>query len=527
MAVNAESFAPNRELTQLLDIFPLPIRQALVRLPNMEHVIEVVLDLGRPPEARFEEDFVFLSDHAVTHEDIAHVVSRLSPFGADNRAGIEKTLHRISAIKNRTGKIVGLTCRVGRAVYGTIDIILDVIRSGKSICLLGRPGVGKTTMLRECARVLSEDRKRVVIVDTSNEIAGDGDVPHPGIGHARRMPVADPALQHNVMIEAVENHMPQIIVIDEIGTEAESLAARTIAERGVQLIGTAHGQTLENLLMNPTLSDLMGGISAVTLSDEEARRRGTRKTVLERKAPPTFDVLIEIQDRDRLAIHTNVGDVVDALLRGYTPQPEVRQRLPGGAVSVLQEANPEALAIAKPRDVRPQQQREDEMLFGPGGGTGEDHDKPLLIFPYGISRNKIERAVHNLRVNASIARKWDDADVVLTLKTLERKESDRLKTIAAENIPIYSIKTNTTTQIQTALKDVFDLPTIDNEAIALREAEEAVYQVLLDSHTIELTAQSSYIRRMQHQIAEKYRLGSRSTGLEPNRRVQIFRAADL
>ncbi len=420
MAVNAESFAPNRELTQLLDIFPLPIRQALVRLANMEHVIEVVLDLGRPPEARFENDFVFLSDHRVTHEDIAHVVSRLSPFGADNRAGIEETLHRISAIKNRTGKIVGLTCRVGRAVYGTIDIILDVIRSGKSICLLGRPGVGKTTMLRECARVLSEDRKRVVIVDTSNEIAGDGDVPHKGIGHARRMPVADPTLQHNVMIEAVENHMPQVIVIDEIGTEAEALAARTIAERGVQLIGTAHGQTLENLLMNPTLSDLMGGISAVTLSDEEARRRGTRKTVLERKAPPTFDVLIEIQDRDRLAIHTNVADVVDALLRGYTPQPEVRQRLPGGAVSVLQEANAEALALSKPRDTRPQQQREDEALFGPSGGAAEDHDKPLLIFPYGVSRNKIERAVHNLRVNASIARKWDDADVVLTLKTLER-----------------------------------------------------------------------------------------------------------
>ncbi len=526
MAVNAESFAPNRELTQLLDIFPLPLRQALVRLPNIENVIEVVLDLGRPPEARFEDDFVFLSDHFVTAEDIAHVVSRLSPFGADNRAGIEKTLHRISAIKNRTGKIVGLTCRVGRAVYGTIDIILDVIRSGKSICLLGRPGVGKTTMLRECARVLSEDRKRVVIVDTSNEIAGDGDIPHAGIGHARRMPVADPALQHNVMIEAVENHMPQVIVIDEIGTEAESLAARTIAERGVQLIGTAHGQTLENLLMNPTLSDLMGGISAVTLSDEEARRRGTRKTVLERKAPPTFDVLIEIQDRDRLAIHTNVSDVVDALLRGYTPQPEVRQRLPGGAVSVLQEAVAEA--VGKPRDPRPQQQREDELFLGSTGGVATDEqDKPLLIFPYGVSRNKIERAVHNLRVNASIARKWDDADVVLTLKTLERKESDRLKTIAAENIPIYSIKTNTTTQIQTALKDVFDLPTIDNEEIAMREAEEAVYQVLLDSRAIELTPQSSYIRRMQHQVAEKYRLQSRSTGLEPNRRVQIYRGTEL
>jgi stage III sporulation protein SpoIIIAA len=527
LAVNAESFAPNRELTLLLDIFPLPLRQALVRLPNIENVIEVILDLGRPPEARFEDDFVFLSDHAVTHEDIAHVVSRLSPFGADNRAGIEKTLHRISAIKNRTDKIVGLTCRVGRAVYGTIDIILDVIRSGKSICLLGRPGVGKTTMLRECARVLSEDRKRVVIVDTSNEIAGDGDVPHPGIGHARRMPVAAPAFQHNVMIEAVENHMPQVIVIDEIGTEAEALAARTIAERGVQLIGTAHGQTLENLLMNPTLSDLMGGISAVTLSDEEARRRGTRKTVLERKAPPTFDVLIEIQDRDQLAIHTNVRDVVDALLRGYVPQPELRRRLPGGAVSVLQEANAEALAIAKPRDARPLQQREDELLFGAGGGVTDEHDKPLSIFPYGVSRNKIERAVHNLRVNAAIARKWDDADVVLTLKTLERKESDRLKMIAAENIPIYSIKTNTTTQIQTALKDVFDLPTIDNEEIAMREAEEAVYQVLLDSQAIELTPQSSYIRRMQHQVAEKFRLQSRSTGLEPNRRVQIFRGAEL
>ncbi|MFN2461163.1 MAG: R3H domain-containing nucleic acid-binding protein [Candidatus Velthaea sp.] len=527
MAVNAESFAPNWELTQLLDIFPLPIRQALVRLPNVADVIEVVLDLGRSPEARFEDDFVLLSDHAITHEDLAHVVSRLSPFGADNRAGIEKTLHRISAIKNRTGKIVGLTCRVGRAVYGTVDIILDVIRTGKSICLLGRPGVGKTTMLRECARILSEDRRRVVIVDTSNEIAGDGDVPHPGIGHARRMPVADPALQHNVMIEAVENHMPQVIVVDEIGTEAESLAARTIAERGVQLIGTAHGQTLENLLMNPTLSDLMGGISAVTLSDEEARRRGTRKTVLERKAPPTFDVLIEIQDRDRLAIHTNVADVVDALLRGYSPQPELRQRMPGGAVSVVQEANPEAVIAPKSRDVRPQQAREDELLFGPGGGVVEEQDAPMLIFPYGVSRNKIERAIHNLRVNASIARKWDEADIVLTLKTLERKESERLKQIAVENVPIYSIKTNTTTQIQNAIKDVFNLPTLDSEEIALREAEEAVYQVLLDSRAIELSPQSSYLRRMQHQVAEKYRLQSRSTGLEPNRRVRIYRGSDI
>ena len=247
MAVRVHSVSPSWEFSQLLDIFPLTIRQALVRLRNLEEIIEVVLDLGRPPEARFETDFIYLTETPVSHEDIAHVCSRISPFGADNRAGIEQTLHRISAIRNRTGKIVGLTCRVGRAVYGTIDILLDVLRSGKSMCLLGKPGVGKTTMLRECARVLSEDRKRVVIVDTSNEIAGDSDIPHPGIGMARRMQVADPALQHAVMIEAVENHMPEVIVIDEIGTEAEAAAARTIAERGVTLIGTAHGQTLQNL----------------------------------------------------------------------------------------------------------------------------------------------------------------------------------------------------------------------------------------------------------------------------------------
>ena len=514
MAVRATSVSPSWELSQLLDIFPLAIRQALVRLGNIEDIIEVVLDLGRPPEARFAHDFTYLTETPVSHEDIAHVCSRISSFGADNRAGIEQTLHRISAIRNRTGKIVGLTCRVGRAVYGTIDILLDVLRSGQSICLLGRPGVGKTTMLRECARILSEDRKRVVIVDTSNEIAGDSDIPHPGIGLARRMQVADPALQHAVMIEAVENHMPEVVVIDEIGTEAEAGAARTIAERGVTLIGTAHGQTLENLLMNPTLSDLVGGISAVTLSDEEARRRGTRKTVLERKAPPTFDVVVEIHDRDRLAIHKNVADVIDALLRGYQPQPEIRQRQPSGEVTVVQEADTESmpqLAAAYEHD------NEHEP---------DDREKPLSIFAYGVSRNKIERAIHNLRVNASIARNWDDADVVLTLKTLERKQQPKLKQIASDNVPIYSIKTNTTTQIQMALRDVFNLGSIDHEEIALREAEEAIYQVLLTNQAIELSPQTSYVRRMQHQLAERYRLQSRSTGLEPNRRVRIFKTSD-
>jgi stage III sporulation protein SpoIIIAA len=530
LAVNAEDLASHWELTQLLDIFPLPIRQALVRLPNLEALVEVVLDLGRQPEARFPDDFVYLSDVAVTSEDLAHVSSRLSAFGTDNRAGIEQTLHRVSAIRNRAGKVVGLTCRVGRAVFGTIDIVLDVVRGGKSICLLGPPGVGKTTILRECARVLSEDRKRVVVVDTSNEIGGDGDIPHPGIGHARRMQVADAALQHNVMVEAVENHMPQVIVIDEIGTEAEAAAARTIAERGVQLIGTAHGKTLENLLMNPTLSDLVGGISTVTLSDEEARRRGTRKTVLERKAPPTFEVLIEINDRNRLSIYQNVSDTVDGLLRGYAPQPEVRQRLAGGAVQVVSEAVPlvpqrRPPPVSAPPRVVPDPEFAAAMRTGDFDERGDEREPHMLLFPYGVSRNKIERAIHNLNVNASIARKWDDADVVLTLKSLERRDSDKLKSIATENVPIYSIKTNTTAQVMNALKDIFALPSIDAEEIALREASEAIYKVLVDSQPVELTPQTSYVRRLQHQLAEQHRVMSRSTGLEPNRRVLFFRGA--
>ena len=323
------------------------------------------------------------------------------------------------------------------------------------------------------------------------------------------------------MIEAVENHMPEVIVIDEIGTEAESNAARTIAERGVQLIGTAHGINLENILMNPTLSDLVGGINAVTLSDDEARRRGTRKTVLERKAPPTFDILIEILDRDKLAIHHSVSDTVDAILRGFAPPTEVRQRVPGGGVTVVQESNPVPIRRATAFEnemsaalaAMPPNQRDED----------ESNESSVSIFPYGVSRNKIQRAISNLGVNAHIARKWDEADVVMTLKALERKESEKLRAIAAENIPIYSIKTNTTTQVQNALKDVFNLPPLDVEEIALREAGEAIHRVLLHHDPVELTPQSSYVRRLQHQLAEQYNVQSRSTGLEPNRRVRIFR----
>ncbi|GAC1671123.1 MAG: hypothetical protein NVS9B8_14200 [Candidatus Limnocylindrales bacterium] len=315
------------DLDALLAALPPEIVAAVHALPEKEALIEVVLDLGRRPEARFPDSEVMLLDREIGENDIAHVVDHIGTFGDDNRAGIERTLHRISAIRNRSGKIVGLTCRIGRAVYGTIEIIGDFVDSGKSILIMGRPGIGKTTMLREAARVLADDLgKRVVVVDTSNEIAGDGDIPHPAIGKARRMQVRTPSLQHEVMIEAVENHMPQVIVIDEIGTELEAQAARTIAERGVQLIGTAHGNNLDNLMLNPTLSDLIGGIQSVTLGDEEARRRRTQKSVLERKAPPTFDVIIEIQDRERVTVHSDVAETVDSMLRGDSVAAELRWR---------------------------------------------------------------------------------------------------------------------------------------------------------------------------------------------------------
>jgi stage III sporulation protein SpoIIIAA len=319
------------DLDLLLAALPPDVVEAVHALTDPAHLIEVVMDLGRRPEARSTASEVTLLDREITEADIKYVVDHIGTFGDDNRAGIERTLHRISAIRNRTGKIVGLTCRIGRAVYGTIEIINDFVESGKSILIMGRPGIGKTTMLREAARVLADDQgKRVVVVDTSNEIAGDGDIPHPAIGRARRMQVRTPSLQHEVMIEAVENHMPEIIVIDEIGTELEAQAARTIAERGVQLIGTAHGNNLDNLMLNPTLTDLIGGIQTVTLGDEEARRRRSQKSVLERKAPPTFDVIVEILDREKVTVHSDVAETVDALLRGDPVSAELRWRDDGG-----------------------------------------------------------------------------------------------------------------------------------------------------------------------------------------------------
>jgi stage III sporulation protein SpoIIIAA len=512
--IGAHQMRITDNLTQLLDVLPPALRECLEEQADMEDLLEIVLDLGRIAEARFPLRAVELCDIAVTSDEIDFVVGRVGAFGKDNRAGIERTLHRISAIRNRQGRVVGLTLRIGRAVYGTIDIIRDVVESGKSILLLGRPGVGKTTKLREVARVLSDEfKKRVVIVDTSNEIAGDGDIPHPAIGRARRMQVAAPELQHAVMIEAVENHMPEVIVIDEIGTEQEAFAARTIAERGVQLVATAHGNSLENLMLNPTLSDLIGGIQTVTLSDEEAKRRGTQKSVLERKAPPTFDVMIEIIEVDKLAIHRDVASVVDKMLRGNPARPEIRVRNPEGEVEVVQPAEIQS------RPAEAAHRLEHEHPSQP--------DRPLpsivKVFPYGVSRNRLERAIRELRVPAYITKDTNDADVVIALKAHYRKEPAKLQEIGFRQLPTYVVKSNTFAQISSVMREVFSLEVGNEEEVALREAQEAVERVMEYGEPQELTPQNSFLRRLQHQLVEKFDLNSVSVGTEPYRRVKVLK----
>jgi stage III sporulation protein SpoIIIAA len=500
------------DLDLLFKALPPRAVSRLREVNRREELLEVVLDLGREPEARFPGEVVSLSPEAVTGEDIDYVVERVGDFTEDNRAGIERTLHRISAIRNRQGRAVGLTCRIGRCVYGTIDIIRDVVETGRSILLLGRPGIGKTTKLREVARVLADElSKRVVIVDTSNEIAGDGDIPHPGIGRARRMQVQRPDLQHAVMIEAVENHMPEVVVIDEIGTEAEALAARTIAERGVQLIGTAHGTNLDNLLMNPTLSDLVGGIHVVTLSDEEAKRRGTQKTILERKAPPTFDVVIEIMQINKLAIHHDVAQVVDRYLAGRFTAPEIRQLRPDGEVEVL---SPEQVDVDR------------DYVFPslPPSDAGEarmPYNRAIRIFPFGVSRNKLERALNDLGLRGDIVKHADEADVILTLKAHYRKDTGRFQDAVAAGIPVHVIRSNTYHQVLGALREVFHLSRMSAEERAIEDAQGAVERVLQTSEPVELDPQSPYIRRLQHQLANQYQLNSQSVGAEPQRRVRI------
>ncbi|MEK6410089.1 MAG: R3H domain-containing nucleic acid-binding protein [Acidobacteriota bacterium] len=506
-------------LDLMLAVLPGRIREGLARAANMESLIEVVLDLGRQPEARYTAHAQYLDDSLVTREDLQYVASRVGQFTRDNRAGIERTLHRISAMRNRLGEIVGLTCRVGRAIYGTVDIIRDIVESGKSILLMGKPGVGKTTLLREAARVLADDLDmRVIVVDTSNEIAGDGDVPHPGIGRARRMQVPEPEHQHGVMIEAVENHMPEVIVIDEIGTAQEALAARTIAERGVQLIATVHGNTLENLMINPTLSDLVGGIHPVTLSDEEARRRGTQKTVLERKAPPTFDVLIEIQDKDRLAIHRDVAEAVDQMLRGFLPSTEVRERRAGGQVAITQPLSTESPGFATDR-----REARQEILAQPAREPRARKGKLLRIYPYAISRERLERAIEVLGLPVAVTNDLAEADVLLTLKSHAKRQSQKLREARGHAVEVFTLRSNTLTQMENFLRETLGTAArAGNEDAAMQEVEDAVIEAVERRRPTELAPQPRHIRRMQHLYIERSGLQSESKGQDPTRRIIIY-----
>jgi stage III sporulation protein SpoIIIAA len=520
------------DLDALLEVLPEEISKSVRSVNDSNNLLEVILDLGRVPTARFLRGEVTLSEHEITDKEINYVAGHIGQFDADNRAGLERTLHRISAIRNRRGDVVGLTCRVGRAVYGTTDIIKDLIESGKSLLILGRPGIGKTTMLREAARILAEST-RVIIVDTSNEIGGDGDVPHPAVGHARRMQVAKPSLQHEVMIEAVENHNPEVIVIDEIGRELEATAARTIAERGVQLIGTAHGNTLENLLLNPTLSDLVGGIESVTLSDEEARRRGTQKTVLERRSPPTFDVLIEIQTRDQIAVHTDVAEAVDSLLRGNPIHPELRSRQENGEIRI-EKARRVPVGRRDPQGFRRTSEIYDKDLLVETGDSFETDSikkeknfETVHIFPYGVARNRLDQAAKRLRVPIKIENDIKKAQVVVTLRTHFRKRQRIIVDAENRGTPVYILRSNTIIQMEKFLSGLFNLaptePRAQNEDEALQQTQEAINTVLNGERWVELSPASSYIRRLQHQMTREAKLYSYSYGKEPNRRVRIYR----
>ena len=537
------------DLPALLNLLPPAIAQRVRELDRSDELLEVVMDVGRVPAARYLSGEVALAEAKLTAADIQAVVAGLREFDTDNRSGIERTLHRISAIRNRQGKIIGLTCRVGRAVYGTTQIVEDLVMSGKSILLLGRPGVGKTTMLREAARVLAE-RRRVVVVDTSNEIGGDGDIAHPAVGRARRMQVPNPARQHEVMIEAVENHNPETIVIDEIGREQEALAARTIAERGVQLIGTAHGNTLDNLLRNPTLADLVGGVEAVTLSDEEARRRGTRKTVLERRAPPTFDVLVEIEERARLRIHVDVASAVDNALRGFASVPELRYRDAAGKLHVEagRSAQP-SVYDSNARAARPPlvvQGGQVQWAIAPSAyapspaalataapglppvASAQNGDAPVVkVYAYGITRTRVEQAARRLRVPLRLVDRVEDASALLTLKSYYRRRQRPISDAENLGMPVYVLRSNTAHQIDGFLMEVFQVSSgleADDPLLAeaLQEAQAGVESVRLGVRQLDLYPQDARIRRHQHELVRTAQLISHSYGKEPNRRVRIF-----
>nr|AGH27607.1 hypothetical protein 565 [Neopyropia yezoensis]QFZ66943.1 hypothetical protein PyyePp097 [Neopyropia yezoensis]WKD83438.1 hypothetical protein [Neopyropia yezoensis] len=558
------------DLDKLLEILPNFVKEPLQQHPNRNNLIEVVMDLGRRPEARFPDNPEYLSQRSISWQDLDYCVKKVGNFSGDNRAGIEKTLHRISSLRNREGSVIGLTCRVGRAVFGTISIIRDLLQQGDSILLLGKPGVGKTTAVREMARVLADEmEKRVVIIDTSNEIAGDGDIPHPAIGRARRMQVARPDLQHQVMIEAVENHMPEVIIIDEIGTELEALAARTIAERGVQLVGTAHGNHLESLIKNPTLADLIGGIQYVTLGDDEAKRRGTQKSILERKAEPAFQIAIEIHERNVWIVHNKVKETIDQILQGHQPFVQKRQIQANGRIlikcypsqsievlpvnisnarkSINAQQAPPVLQYRELRnkslDLNKSQNRDTSLLSTTFNAPININKQSLqleiphqYLYAYSLSWQHITSVISSLDLPIILTKEIEKSDAILALRN-QVKQNTKLRQIAkSKQIIIYTIQNSTVPQITRALRKILNIHTSSglnwvelcknknfDEIQALQEAKLAIETIILnESSIVQLTPRSAYIRKMQHNLVDNYQLRARSFGEEPYRKLRIY-----
>lgn len=539
----------HNDLDRLLEILPQKVKNQ-VTYEQMEDVIEIVLDTGRTPEIRHANGKIeYIGSDFVSEDDINFITSNIQEFTSDNRSGIPGTLHRISAIRNRQGKVIGLTCRIGRVVTGTIACIKDFCMMGKSILFLGRPGVGKTTKLREISRLVADElSKRVVVVDTSNEIAGDGDTPHPAIGHARRMQVRQPEFQKDIMIEAVENHTPEVIVVDEIGTEAEAQAARTIAERGVMLIATAHGTSLESLIKNPTLSDLVGGIQSVTLGDDEARRRASQKTVLEREKQPTFDIVIEILDRNTLAVYKDTSEAVDYILRGWPIRPEIRK------VDKLYEAEnplPEVKQTVLPanehnsfNEIKEEIHKLDNKALKDSTDSLKysfsrqkyvnDVKKFKKIYLYAVSRTIVEKIIERLDLNAEITRNIDDADIVIAHKNFAKGGARILSTANDYRLQVFYIKTNSMAQIQKVLKDALDITETsetlcgyyDDAERALDEAKAAINKILAGAEHVELTPQNPHIRKLQHELVEQHNLESKSVGEGSDRHLRIIGGTD-
>ena len=545
-------------LNQLLEILPEFISKTLINHSKRSQLIEIVLDVGRRPEARFANDAIYLSYRNVSWQDLEYTLKRLGKFSGDNRAGIEKTLHRVSALRNRQGVVIGLTCRIGRAVFGTVSLIYDILEKKRSILLLGRPGVGKTTAIREIARVLSDDmKKRVIIIDTSNEIAGDGDLPHPSIGKARRMQVLNPLNQHQIMIEAVENHMPEIIIIDEIGTELEAAAARTIAERGVQLVGTAHGSALENLIKNPTLTDLIGGIQYVTLGDEEARRRGSSKSILERKAPPTFEMAVEIHDPRTWIIHNDIEHSVDLILQGNNLPLQKREFLKAKQsiirckVSQFQKKTNSTIETLSKLSLNEKRQK-NSNLYDSNRSSSTKQKKSdkldvflkkelgtrfLFLYVYGINTQDLRSLIKTLKLPIIVTGEIQYADAILALGNLMKNNKKLRQLSSSRNICVYTIQNNGLIQISKALKQIVkqSLKLEFNEKrmriknvgsfllTPLEEVRLAIEEIVIsDKCIVDLLPQTKSIRRLQNEVIDHYHLDSSPIGEGSNKRIRIY-----